>query len=145
VPVLNERRVFALRAKSTMTLPDGGATVPFYFQPSLGGSEDLRGYRPYRFRDNNLLAFNAEYRWEVFSGLDMALFADAGKVTHYVSQLNLHDLESDVGFGFRFNAHDRTILRLDVGFSHEGFQVSIKFHNIFRQGPVYSSSSQREF
>lgn len=145
VPVLNERRVFALRAKSILTMPDGGAEVPFYFQPSLGGSEDLRGYRPYRFRDNNLVAFNAEYRWQVFSGLDMAVFGDAGKVSHQVSQLNLHNLETDAGFGFRFNAKNQTFLRMDIGFSHEGFQVSVKFHNIFRQGPVFSSSSQREF
>ena len=33
---------------------------------------------------------NAEYRWEVFSGLDMALFADAGKVYMQKSDLNLN-------------------------------------------------------
>ena len=144
IPITNERRVFALRAKSAMTFQDAGQTMPFYFHPSLGGSDDLRGYRPYRFRDNNLVVFNAEYRWQVFSGLDMALFADAGKVTHRISQLNLRDLESDAGFGFRFNTRNKTVMRLDFGFSHEGFQVSVKFNNIFRQGPLHSSSSQRE-
>ena len=37
IPVLNERRVFALRAKSAMTWSEG--PVPFYMQPSLGGSD----------------------------------------------------------------------------------------------------------
>ena len=74
-------------------------------QPSLGGAEDLRGYRPYRFRGDNLLAMNAEYRWEVFSGLDMAVFARRRQGLHAASRIcRCRDLESDVGFGFRFNA-----------------------------------------
>ncbi len=143
IPVLNERRVFALRAKSSMTWSD--PPVPFYMQPSLGGSDDLRGYRPFRFRGENLMVMNAEYRYEIFSGLDMAIFADAGKVYDRKSELNLKHLESNVGFGFRFNQRNQTFLRLDVGFSHEGFQVWVKFNNIFQRGPVRTSSSMGDF
>jgi hemolysin activation/secretion protein len=84
---------------------------------------------------------NAEYRWEVFSGLDMAVFADAGKVAMNKASLNLRDLESNVGAGLRFNARNRTFLRLDVAFSHEGFQVWVKFNDLFGKGPVHTSSS----
>jgi len=145
VPVLNERRVFVLRAKTTLTFHDSREPVPFYMQPSLGGSDDLRGFRPYRFRDDNLFLMNGEYRWEIFSGLDMALFADAGKVFAHRSDWDLHNLESDAGFGFRFNARNRTFLRLDVGFSHEGFQVWVKFGNIFKRGLIRTSSSMEDF
>ena len=145
VPVLNQRRVFALRGKSTFTFRDGGRPIPFYMQPALGGSEDLRGYRPFRFRDDNLFVMNAEYRWEAFSGLDMALFADAGEVFARRSQFDLSRLESDAGFGFRFNARNQTFLRLDVGFSHEGFQVWVRFGNVFKKGPVHTSSSMGDF
>jgi hypothetical protein len=145
LPVLNERRVFALRAKSTLTFRDGGEPIPFYMQPTLGGSDDLRGYRPYRFRGDNVLVMNAEYRWEIFSGLDMALFADGGKVFAHKSDLDFRNLESDAGFGFRFNARNRTFLRLDVGFSHEGFQVWVKFSNIFKRGLIRTSSSMEDF
>src|SRR4029078_4127952 len=113
MPVLNDRRVFAIRARSVLTDMDDSRCVPFYMQPSLGGADDLRGYRAYRFRGNNLLVMNAEYRWEVFSGLDMAIFGDAGKVSVSKSGLDLHNLESDMGFGFRFNARDKTFLRMD--------------------------------
>jgi len=113
-------------------------------QPTLGGSDDLRGYRPYRFRDDNLLVMNAEYRWEIFSGLDMALFGDAGKVFARKSNFDLRNLESDAGFGFRFNARNQTFLRLDVGFSHEGFQVWVKFSNIFKRGLIHTSSSMED-
>jgi outer membrane protein assembly factor BamA len=145
VSILNQRRVFAVRAKSALTFRDNRQTLPFYMQPTLGGSEDLRGYRPFRFRDNNLVVFNGEYRWEVFSGLDMALFADAGKVFPHKSEFNLKHLESDAGFGFRFNARNRTFLRLDFAFSHEGYQIWVKFGNLFKRGPVHTSSSMGDF
>jgi len=145
VPLFNERRVIALRTKTTLTETQQGQSVPFYMQPILGGSESLRGYRPYRFRDNNLLLFNVEYRYEVFSGLDMAIFADAGKVTPRRGLINLKDLESDVGFGMRFNVRNNVFMRLDVGFSHEGFQVWVKFNNVFTTSPSRTSSSQGDF
>jgi outer membrane protein assembly factor BamA len=145
IPLFNKRRVIALRAKSVTTFTEGDRTLPFYMQPMLGGSDDLRGYRPFRFRGDNLLLMNAEYRWEVFSGLDMAVFGDAGKVYMQKSQLNLKQLESNVGFGFRFNARNQTFMRIDVGFSHEGYQVSVKFNDLFRKGPVRTSSIQGDF
>ena len=131
IPFFNLRRVIALRGKSVLTYTNAGQTVPFYLQPTLGGSEDLRGFRPFRFYDDNLIVFNAEYRWESFSGLDVALFADAGKVFHQHAQWNLKDLEACAGFGFRFNVRNNVFLRIDVGFSHEGFQVWFKFNNVF--------------
>jgi hypothetical protein len=145
VPVLNDRRVFAFRARSTLTYAGEGRPIPFYMQPSLGGAEDLRGYRPYRFRGDNLLAMSAEYRWEVFSGLDMAVFGDAGQVFMAKSDLRLSQMETDLGFGLRFNQRNKTFLRVDVGFSHEGFQVWVKFNNIFKKGPVHTSSSLGDF
>ena len=134
IPFFNKRRIIALRAKSTLTFTDTGQRVPFYLQPTLGGSEDLRGFRPFRFYDDNLLVANAEYRWETFSGLDMALFADAGKVFPRHAQWNLRDVEGSAGFGLRFNVRNNVFLRLDVGFSHEGYQVWVKFSNIFGEG-----------
>ena len=131
IPFYNLRRVIALRGKSVLTYAGSGQRVPFYLQPTLGGSEDLRGFRPFRFYDDNLVALNAEYRWESFSGLDVALFADGGKVFPRRAQWNLKDLEADVGFGLRFNVRNSVFMRIDVGFSHEGFQLWLKFNNVF--------------
>ena len=86
-----------------------------------------------------------ERRGETFSGLDMALFVDAGKVFPRRSQWNFTDLEGSVGFGLRFNARNNVFLRLDVGFSHEGFQVWVKFNNIFSEGPGGSAAAQSIF
>ena len=131
IPFFNERRVIALRARSILAFTNPDQRVPFYLQPVLGGSNDLRGFRSYRFYDDNQIVVNAEYRWESFTGLDMALFFDAGKVTPKRSQINFHDLETAAGFGFRFNVRNDVFLRLDVGFSNEGFRVWVKFGNPF--------------
>lgn len=131
LPLFNGKRVIAFRARTAMTWSGKDQTVPFYMQPSVGGSDDLRGFRPYRFSDDNHAVANVEYRWESFTGLDMALFFDAGKVVPRRTQINFHDLETSAGFGFRFNARNVTFLRLDFGFSHEGFQVWFKFSNPF--------------
>ena len=131
IPFFNKRRVIALRARTSMTLINQGQSIPFYLQPVLGGSDDLRGFRSYRFYDDNLIVVNAEYRWESFTGLDMALFFDAGKVVPKPSQVNFHDLETSAGFGFRFNVRNSVFMRFDVGFSHEGYQIWFKFGNPF--------------
>ena len=141
VPFFNKRRVIALRWRSVLTFRDDDQLVPFYLQQKLGGGDDLRGFRPFRFYDDNQMVANIEYRWETFSGLDMALFADAGKVFARRADWNFEDMESSVGVGLRFNVRNNVFLRLDAGFSHEGFQVWIKFNNIFAENPVGSPAA----
>ncbi len=130
-PFFNRRRVIAFRAKTSIADAGAGQTIPFYMEPTLGGSEDLRGFREFRFRDKNLMVYNLEYRWEVFSGLDMALFGDAGKVFPHRSQFNLAHLEGAYGIGLRFNTEKAVFLRLDVGKSHEGMRFFFKFGHVF--------------
>ncbi|MBY0504494.1 MAG: hypothetical protein K2X03_11320 [Bryobacteraceae bacterium] len=142
VGFFNKSRVIALRAHSRLTDTRGGQSVPFYLQPIAGGPDDLRGFRPFRFSGNNSLALNAEYRWALFSGCDGALFMDAGKVFHRRGQLNFNNLETAAGVGLRFNARNRTFMRFDVGFSHEGFQVWFRFNDLFQQRPLGTVDSQ---
>ncbi len=89
-----------------------------------------------------MVVYTAEYRWEVFAGLDGAIFADAGKVAPNAKQLNFKSLESSVGFGLRFNAQNRTFMRFDVGFSHEGFQVWFKFNDVFNPRTFGTTTGQ---
>jgi outer membrane protein assembly factor BamA len=142
LPFFNKRRVIALRNRTSSAWAGTGKRVPFYMQPVVGGSDHLRGFRPYRFYDNNSMTWNAEYRWEVFAGMDMALFFDAAHVAPKFKDLNFRDLETSWGFGFRGNARNSVFLRLDVGFSHEGFQVWFKFNDAFFPRRVISSSAQ---
>jgi hemolysin activation/secretion protein len=139
MPFLNEKRVLAFRAMTQLSWADAGHRIPFYMQPTLGGSDDLRGFRPYRFYDNNMVLLNGEYRWEVAPALDMALFVDAGKVFSRPGDISLSKLEKAGGLGFRFKNRDGVVVRLDAGVSNEGVQVWFKFsppfvgafHNLF--------------
>jgi hypothetical protein len=131
IPFFNQKRVIALHAQTEFTVNDRRAQVPFYLQPTLGGSDDLRGYPRFRFYDNHLMVMNAEYRWEVARALDMALFVDSGKVMRTRKELHLSGLRTAGGLGFRVKTRDRVFLRLDVGASREGVQVWLKFSNIF--------------
>ena len=130
--ILAERRVLAVRLAASTSEPASGARVPFYLMPHLGGHDSLRGFRDYRFRGPHAILTQTEYRFEVWSGLDAALFYDAGKVTLRRSDLNFKDLEHDYGFGFRFNTDNGTILRIDAGFgSSDGKHLYIVFGDVF--------------
>lgn len=133
VPFFNRKRVIALRAKTELSFHSAEKVVPFYVQPTLGSDPDLRGFRRYRFYDENSISLNAEYRWEISTGFDVALFADGGKVFHRPGEFGLSRLEGSAGFGFRFKnqSERRVIARIDTGFSREGFQVWLKVPKVF--------------
>jgi hypothetical protein len=133
VGFLADRRVLALRGFVSSSEAAGDSNgVPFFLMPSLGGNDSLRGFRNYRFRGPHALLLQAEYRWEIWSGLDGAFFYDAGKVALRRSNLNLKDLEDDYGFGFRFNTANGVILRVDAAFgSREGKHLHIVFGGVF--------------
>jgi len=127
IPFFNEKRVIALRARTDLSYIHTNAQLPFYLQPTVGGSDDLRGFRQFRFFDNNALFANVEYRWEVAPVLDVAIFADAGRVFHRPGEFKLTGLHEDAGFGLRFKTRDSVAFRIDTGFSREGFQLWFKF------------------
>ena len=129
---LNDRRVLGLRAFVSTTDERAGGVVPFYGMPTLGGNDTLRGFRMYRFRGPHALLLQAEYRWEIWSALDGALFYDAGKTPLDRSDINLDGLQSDYGFGFRFNTRNGIILRVDAGFgSRDGTHLYIVWGGVF--------------
>jgi outer membrane protein assembly factor BamA len=127
-----ERRVLALRLMASTSTADASSRVPFYLMPSLGGHDSLRGYRDYRFRGPHGLLAQAEYRYEIWSGFDAALFYDAGKVAEFRRNLDFTRLEHDYGIGFRFNTDNGVVLRVDAGFgSRDGRHLFIVFGDVF--------------
>jgi hypothetical protein len=117
----------ALRHRTVYADPDGGAAVPFYLQPALGGAYALRGFAPFRFRDRGTLLFGAEYRWRVWRFLDLALFVDAGRAFHRLDDWGARDLEVGYGGGLRFATRADVLLRLDLAHSREGARLSAAF------------------
>jgi outer membrane protein assembly factor BamA len=131
-PFFNETRVLAFRLRGTLSFSAEDQEVPFYLQPTLGGNDDLRGFERYRFYDDNAIFASAEYRWHVFSGLEMALFADAGKVAHTKSDFDFSDLKYSGGLGFRVRLVDAVVTRIDFAYGREGFRWMWTFGDIYK-------------
>jgi hypothetical protein len=132
VGFLNGRRVFGLRSFISTSEERDGNTVPFFLMPTLGGNDSLRGFRNYRFRGPHAVLLQAEYRWEIWSGLDGALFYDAGKTPLERGDLDFRGLQSDYGFGFRFNTNSGIIFRVDAGFgSRDGNHLYVVWGGVF--------------
>jgi hypothetical protein len=132
IPLLHKNWVLALRGRAVLTETAAGQDVPFYLLPSLGGSTTLRGFLDYRFRDRDLLLFNAEYRWPLLRALDGALFYDAGTVGPSTAALSVRNAHTDYGVGVRLHSTRRTLARLDVARSNEGYRAFFSFTAPFR-------------
>jgi hypothetical protein len=85
-----------LRAYTALSMTPGGDVVPFYFQPTLGGSDingnpALPSYQDYRFRAPNILLFRENFEHSLGKlPLGITLLADQGKLA-----LNRGDLGSN--------------------------------------------------
>jgi Omp85 superfamily domain len=130
IPFVHDTHTLALRAWVSSSDPSEGDTVPFYLQPTLGGSYSLRGYRTFRFRDRSVLLLQAEYRWRINEFVTGALFYDTGAVGPELGEIG--KLERDYGFGFRAGSRATVAFRFDVAFGgREGTRVLLRFDDVF--------------
>jgi outer membrane protein assembly factor BamA len=112
---LAEAHTLALQSKMLFQTGD----PPFWRLGLLGGEESMRGYYLGRYRDKNLIALQAEYRWlPVFWRLGLAAFAGLGDVAEKLGRFDLANLKYSYGLGLRFIFDRRQTLniRLDFGF-----------------------------
>jgi hypothetical protein len=141
VPLFTRKWILALHGREVVSDTSSGHVVPFYLMPSLGGKNTLRGYHDYRFHDNDMQVFSAEVRCALFTHLDAAVFADAGKVASRAGDLDGRDLKKSYGAGLRVHNATATLVRLDVGHSVEGWQVFIKVSDPFKRSTPMSGRS----
>ena len=75
----------------------------------------LRGIYEQRFRDRQMVMFQAELRQKLFWRIDAAVFGGVGNVNNYIDKFALKDTKYAGGAGIRFNflQRDRVNLRLD--------------------------------
>lgn len=113
----------------------GEATVgqaPFTLLPSLGGADQMRGYRQGRFRDNVYWTLQAEYRLPLFWRLKGTVFAAAGEVGPRLGPELFEGTEAAVGLGGRFRFTDDALHgRLDIAYSRTGVELYIAVGEAF--------------
>jgi hypothetical protein len=77
---------FGVRVYSALSMTPGGDIVPFYFQPTLGGSDingnqSLSSYQDFRFRAPNVLLIRENFEHSIGSlPLGFTFMVDEGKV-----------------------------------------------------------------
>ncbi len=131
VPIYREAWILAFRAYAQTTYDKSGQTIPFFMMPSFSGGSDLRAYASWRLRDLNSLLLQGEWRATVNRFLEMALFYDAAKVAAKRSDLDLHDMKTDYGIGFRFHGAIATPLRIELAFGNEGYVLNFSATQVF--------------
>ena len=119
LPILRETWVLSFHARMQHANEKDDQQIPFFMLPALGGGSSLRGYSSWRFRDQNSLLLQAEWRIMVNRYLDLAFFYDAGKVAARTKDLDLDHLKDDFGVGLRFHGPFATPLRIEFAHSRE--------------------------
>ena len=125
IPILKEHWVFAFRGLLRTTEVKGGQDIPYYMLPTLGGARLHRGYSDFRFQDRHVMLLSAEYRWIPSRVVDMAFFVDSGKLAAERRDLDLENLKTAYGIGFRIHGPTFTPFRLDVARGDEGIRVHL--------------------
>lgn len=133
------KNILAVRAFGGIAIPYGNAnSIPFIRSFFGGGPNDNRAWQVYdlgpgssggraEFNEANMkLAFNAEYRFNLFGGLNSAFFIDAGNIWNvldiveddaatFTSFRDLKEIGIGTGTGLRYD-FNFFVIRLDVGF-----------------------------
>jgi hypothetical protein len=110
-PTTQRIGTLTLRGVLVASVTGAGHQVPFYFQPTLGGSDldkqhFLASYPDYRFRAPNMMLLRAQYEQPLpkISFLGVVFRADTGKVASRRAELNFTHLRHSFGAGLTLRA-----------------------------------------
>ena len=112
--------------------------IPFVDLATLGGTEQLRGYRRGRFRDKIAASATIEYNFLVQERMSMYTFVDAGRVWRDLDSLTMRGIRVGFGGGLRIHSRNTFIARLLVASSRSG---GITVHLLFN--PVLGIAPER--
>lgn len=95
---LNEKTVLGINA-AYQTIQ--GTRAPFYLLPQLGNDMMMRGYYTGRYRDQNLMALQAEIRYRLIPRLGATAFL-AGGTVYSNRNLRIKNIKPAAGAGLRY-------------------------------------------
>ena len=102
---------------------------PFQKLALLGGQSLLRGYYEGRYRDKNMIVFQAEHRMSLGRNFGLVGFAGIGDVAREMSGFALKDMKHSFGLGLRYmlNPDEKMNIRFDyaIGKDSSGFYITL--------------------
>ena len=122
---MSSKSLMAYQIFGQMRTPD----APYRMLGLLGGPMILRGYYQGRFRDNQLIATQFEYRWRFHKWFGLTAFGAAGNVFNFDFPEKSGGLKSAAGLGFRIlvDPQENSFMRFDFALTRQqdfGFYVS---------------------
>jgi len=110
---------FRILATSSSPFNDGGS-VPFYLQPTIGGSDIdgqrlLANYDDYRFRGPHVIALQLSFEHSIWGPLGGYLTAERAKATQLRSDLDFNDLLSGYSAGLSVRAGGAPVANASIG------------------------------
>ncbi|MDA2923186.1 BamA/TamA family outer membrane protein [Acidobacteria bacterium AH-259-L09] len=124
----------------------GSDPVPFYLLPHVGGSSTLRGFALDRFYGKNLALLALEYRYRIHPNFQVLFYFDEGQIFNRTSDLAWLNWHRNYGIGLRMLSQGGTALRIEYGWSHEGFGFHLSFGDRERRplgGPIRYGTYRR--
>lgn len=100
---------FAVRLLISESLAPAGHVVPFYFDPTLGGSDidgnpSLGSFQDYRFRAPNVLLLRGTFEHSIYGPLGFSFDVDGGKVALTRGAIDFTSLDHSYSAGLTLRA-----------------------------------------
>ncbi len=134
---LDLRNYYEVASEQILTvqalLESNSGDVPFYRLAQLGGDSLLRGFYSGRYREKNLAAFQAEYRFPVWKRLSAVVFGAMGSLAGRLKDISFDNLKYAAGFGLRFKVipREKANLRVDFAFGPGTYGIYFKAGEAF--------------
>jgi len=124
----DERHILATRFNAKIATGD----VPFQGQNVVGG-DDIRGYTSGKYRNNQVYALQAEYRWRFYRRFGAVGFFGLATATEDLASLTENELLPGGGLGIRFLMlpEERINIGIDVAFGKEDWGVYFRIGEAF--------------
>ncbi len=124
-----DNSVLALAAQVKSTSGD----VPFRYLPSPDGTYILRGIENGRYKDNDMISLQTEYRFPIRSNFSGTVFAEFAQVAEDFSDMEFSETKTSFGTGIRYalNPEQRFNIRADVAWVDDGIGVIVNVREAF--------------
>jgi hypothetical protein len=130
-PIAGASRQLTVRARLSTTRSDARQSVPFYLMDTLGGADNLRGFREamiggdehtstlrsfesFRFRDKATAFLQVDFRHRVWSQVFASVFVDAGAVAPALGKLSSDRLHRGIGVGLSVYRANALVVRVEL-------------------------------
>ena len=127
-PIRGERHILATRFRANISAGE----VPFTGQ-NVVGQDDIRGYTSGKYRDNQVYAMQAEYRWRFYRRFGAVGFFGLATATENLGSLTKNELLPGGGIGFRYMMipGERINVGIDVAFGKEDWGLYFRIGEAF--------------